>query len=370
MVSFPQYDVIFICKKRSLDYTHEIKDSGLRNSATFCSRELENKGISSQVFIAVDNNSIDGIVHRHKPKYVVIEALWVVPDKFEILIKRHPTVKWIIRIHSEFTFLSNEGNAIDWLVKYFAYPEIILSGNTKKLNSDLIALMKGSYPNMSERRISKRCWYLPNCYQEINVPIHEPFSRRKRHQLHIGCFGAIRPMKNQLAQAQAAIMFADSLGVKLFFHMNTDRIEQRGEQVLKNIRAMFGHNTRHVLKEHTWLPQRDFLELISRMDISMQVSLTETFNIVTADAVSKGVSVVVSEEVSWLPSFNMVYDPTDIRSITKRLESVWRWRNALPKLNKWYLDEHIENASQAWKEQFKSLIKDDKGDYWIHPDFF
>jgi hypothetical protein len=109
-------------------------------------------------------------------------------------------------------------------------------------------------------------------------------------------------LKNQLLQAIAAIQFADENERHLRFHINSSRQEQGGSNVYKNLVALF-KNTTHELVEHTWMPHDTFLSQIQLMDISMQVSMTETFNIVTADAVSLGVPVVASSEVDWLCSW-------------------------------------------------------------------
>jgi hypothetical protein len=52
--------------------------------------------------------------------------------------------------------------------------------------------------------------------------------------------------------------------------------------------------------EYDWLSHDEFIDLVQRMDLGMQVSFTETFNIVTADFVNNNIPVVVSKEVSWV----------------------------------------------------------------------
>jgi hypothetical protein len=72
-------------------------------------------GVDSTIIEVIDNNGIDREVTKYKPTHVIIEALWVIPSKFEILTKLHPNVKWIIRLHSEIPFLANEGIAMEWM---------------------------------------------------------------------------------------------------------------------------------------------------------------------------------------------------------------------------------------------------------------
>ena len=114
--------VLFILKRRSdynaIEHSNIKLSTGLYNSAEYMNTMLNESGIESHIVVVVDNNCIDREVTKYNPTHVVIEALWVVPDKFEVLHKLHPKVNWIIRLHSEIPFIANEGMAIDWLFKY------------------------------------------------------------------------------------------------------------------------------------------------------------------------------------------------------------------------------------------------------------
>ena len=129
--------MLFILKKRNNYgdlpgvYGYSIS-SGLFNSANFMKTMMEENGYETKIVEVVDNNGIDKEVHLFKPDYVIIEALWVVPEKFEVLHKLHPNVKWIIRIHSETPFLSNEGVGIGWISEYPKYDNVYLSFNSKR----------------------------------------------------------------------------------------------------------------------------------------------------------------------------------------------------------------------------------------------
>ena len=82
--------VLFILKS-GCGYGHwSHKSSGLFNSASACAQMLEDDGIPSKVVEVVDNNCIDREVHKFRPTHVIIEALWVVPEKFSVLSKLHP----------------------------------------------------------------------------------------------------------------------------------------------------------------------------------------------------------------------------------------------------------------------------------------
>ena len=96
--------ILFILKRRE-DYNAKVHShiglsTGLYNSAKFMNDMLVEAGFNSVLEVAVDNNCIDRLVSKHKPTHVIIEALWVVPTKFSILQKLHPSVQWIVRLHS------------------------------------------------------------------------------------------------------------------------------------------------------------------------------------------------------------------------------------------------------------------------------
>ena len=114
--------VLFICKIRSNFYGPSF---GLINSCRFIANALEANGVEAKVVPVVDNSDIDREVHKFKPTHVFIEALWVVPSKFEELIPLHPKKKWFVRIHSKVPFLANEGMAMHCFVLMTNYQTFI-----------------------------------------------------------------------------------------------------------------------------------------------------------------------------------------------------------------------------------------------------
>src|SRR4029077_3139132 len=240
------------------------------NSCRFIVDMLRHEGISAKIAVVMDNNDIDREVTQYQADVVVIEALWVVPEKFDILKVLHPNVTWIVRLHSDLPFLASDGIAFNWIAGYIQRG-VFVALNKDRTARDISALF-GDSPYVL---------FLPNFYKIEHVC----FGSVDYHNLHIGCFGAIRPLKNQLTQAVAAIEYANAAGRRLQFHMNGTRQEQGGTAALKNIIALFD-NSSHELVLHPWLEHRDFLKLMSKMDLAMCDSFSETFCIVAADAVA------------------------------------------------------------------------------------
>ena len=314
--------ILFICKKHHLyghhHHYHENKCSGLFNSASFVVAYLQTQGYEAKVINVVDGNDIDRVVTEFNPQIVIIEALWVTPNKMRELlnIPRHQKRRWIVRIHSKLTFLASEGIAFEWLIGYrelmHTFKHLYVAPNTSELAIDLDEIFK------------LRTMFLPNIYMtEHRHLLETELARPHKQVVDIGCFGAVRPMKNQLVQAVAAVKFANSENLEVHFHINAGRIEQNGESVLKNLRAFFNGLKHHTLVEHPWLEYEDFIKLVKTMDMGMQVSLCETFNIVSADFVSNGIPLVGSKEISWLPK-EFCADDTSTEDIAEHLAHAWK----------------------------------------------
>lgn len=355
----------FILKYRDNSYTNEdgyncsgMLESGLFNSAKFMVEMLNGHPelFNAEIIHVEDNNGIDREVNRFKPDIVIIEAYWVVPEKFEVLHKLHPNVKWIIRNHSKSPFLANEGIAFDWSMRYTDYPNVYISSNAENTNEEIASLVYNHHGDWTMQQARDRCVFLPNYYPIDRLRKERTDYKCKHDEVHIGCFGAIRPLKNHVIQALAAIKFVDRLGKKLFFHINGTRLENAGaNQVLKNLRLIF-KNIEHELVEHNWMKHEDFLKLVGTMDFGMQVSYTETFNIVTADMVSQGVPVIVSDEVDWVDGL-FYADPNDSTDIAEKL-----WiANIYARAQHWVLRNHDnlrkynQKTYARWKTEIQRL---------------
>ena len=345
--------ILFILKRRE-DFNPEQHtklglSTGLFNSATFVKDMLIESEIKSEIEVVIDNNGIDRVVNLHKPTHVVIEALWVTPTKFLILSKLHPNVTWIIRLHSEMPFLANEGMALDWLGDYISFPNIVIGVNAPRA-LDEIRFYLGYKMNWDNETRNKRVIYLPNYYPQ-NYEYKE-YNIEKEY-IDIGCFGAVRPLKNHMMQAIAAIKFADSIGKKMNFHINSGRVEQKGDAVVRNLEALFSQlsDHGHQLLCHEWTPREGFLEICGSMDIGMQVSFSETFNIVGADLVSQGVPVVGSKEIPWMNPW-FCARATETEEIYRALLLTHQSPQLNVSKNQELLTEYTSKTREIWEKYF------------------
>jgi hypothetical protein len=309
------------------------RSSGLWNSVSFVAEGLRARGVECDIVEVRDNNDIDREVSRFRPDKAIIEALWVVPEKFDVLKRLHPGVEWHVHLHSHMVFLAIEGIAMEWISGY-AQRGVGIIANSDASHRALLTVL-------SERQVV----LLHNVYE--GTPRRRDLKDAPYGWLNIGCFGAIRPLKNQLLQAMAAIRFAEEKGRLLKFHINSTRTETGGEPVLKNLRALFEGSQHARLVEHPWMEHDEFVDAMAPMlDIGMQVSLTETFSIVSADYTTAGIPMVVSKEIYWASRLCMAQDDS-IDSMVKVMHRVYQWQR-LVDWNQRLLRRHSRTALQAW----------------------
>lgn len=363
--------VLFILKTRqhgpygAWNYSPDGKPlaSGLSVSATQMTYALDALGISNKIVQVVDNNSIDREVTAYRPTHVIIEAFWVVPDKFDILRKLHPNVRWIVRNHSKSDFLSHEGGMVGWAIDYVA-KGITLACNSPEATADFkrLAVSVGADPKYvvylpnyyrAERpALSERCVAVWRWLRKIGISGGEQ-EPKEEGVFKVGCFGAIRPLKNHLHQAMAAIEVADELGLKLKFHVNGNRVEGKAESILGSLRAIFKRYPNHELVELGWMGHEEFTVFSATMDVLLQVSNSETFNIVAADAVAGGVPVVVSDEIPWLGG-EYHANPNDVADIARKLLHVWEnsGNGELQADQLWQLIHYGHRSAELWGKFF------------------
>jgi hypothetical protein len=127
----------------------------------------------------------------------------------------------------------------------------------------------------------------------------------------------------------------------------------KGDPVMNNLRGLFQQlaGSGHEMIGHEWRPRTEFLELCAKMDIGLQVSFSETFNIVGADLISQGVPLVGSDEIPWSSRcFNAT--ATESREITKAMLRAYRF----PQLNVWHnqcrLTSYTNKTRSIWINYF------------------
>jgi hypothetical protein len=346
--------ILFILKERPY-YTNNtnIKSYGLINSSLHLAMYLEDLGYHVNVVTVVDANGIDKVLFQYKPDMAIIEALWVPADKIKELmeIPRYKKIEFVIRVHSDIGFLSAETLSLTYINDYIGL-------HKKKLT---IAPNHKSFTEYLANALKHELVYLPNVIHETE---YERWNHHdNNHIINVGCFGALRLLKNQPYQALCAIKAADILEKILHFHITADvHKDTTLNPVVKNLEELF-KNSPHKLIKHDWKENDDFIELIEKMDLGLQLSYTESFNIVTADFINCNIPIIVGEAIWWMPDI-LKTSTIDYEKSVKKIISVYKNKdsNFLRLLMKRSLSRYNKDAKKVWD----IFLEEKLDDHYFH----
>ncbi|HEU4407055.1 MAG TPA: hypothetical protein VFS43_17435 [Polyangiaceae bacterium] len=268
---------------------------GLGVNALHTTRVLRRLGVPTYPYGVWTVGDLRARLREHpEATHAVLEAPWVPLDETEALLAAYPHVHFVVRCHSQIGFLQVEAGAITLLRSLLLLQESVLNlsvaGNSPR------------FTRFVERAYGGRCAYLPNLYDaERPAAPGRPPLRGEGRSLRIGSFGAMRLLKNHTTSAAAALLAARALGRELAFWVSVDGNDDGGMSVVYALRAMFAGLPWATLVEQPWQDWPAFRRTVGHMDLCLQLSHTETFNLTTADAVAEGVPCVVSPAIEWAP---------------------------------------------------------------------
>lgn len=266
---------------------------GLGVNALHTAKVLRHHHVRCDIEGVWQPTDIDAALKRHPGiTHCFIEAPWISAQPMAELMFRWRDVHFVVRSHSQIGFLQVEPGAIKILRDLMHMQESFLN-LTVAANSKKLAMFM-------ERIYLGRILYLPNLY-DLDRPRSHKNGGHERGKLRLASFGALRILKNHTTAAAAALLIAERERKDLEFWVSTNR-EEHGKGVLQSLRNMFHGLTWAKLVENEWQPWPEFRRTIGSMDLCLQVSMTETFNITTADAVAEGVPVVTGPAIEWVPS--------------------------------------------------------------------
>jgi hypothetical protein len=324
---------------------------GLNVAAITNARVLRQHHIKVAVYPVCNN--ID-VVHsileyereHHKPlTHVIISAPWMSRHDMERLIEFFPRIQFVIECHSNVGFLQADPNGVEIIRAVIAlsatHRNLRLGGNSR------------AFVEWASKVYGVHVVLLPNLY-----PITKPCKSHWNGSLpiKIGVFGAVRPQKNFMTAAAAAMLIQQKLQLPVELHMS-DGGEGDGGSVSRAINQMVKGVPDFKLIRHQWRPWSEFIEIVERMDLLIQPSYTESFNMITADGIVAGVPSVVSEAIRWAPE-SWKADSDNVLDIArvgvKLLHSrfaVWRGQMALRRSNSqalaaWY--KYLDIQPELW----------------------
>jgi glycosyltransferase involved in cell wall biosynthesis len=286
---------------RNFGFDKNISHIGLGVSALQNGKALRGAGYIVEVWAAASFQELSSklqadrqsaLYAHHVPvTHIVIAALWIATNDIKRLVMQYTDIEFAIISHSNIGFLQADPNAIKLLREGAqlaqACPNFHIAANSDKLKEWWV-------PTYSTPMLT-----LPNMYPFTSVR-HKP--SWSGGILRIGCFGALRPQKNVVTAAAAALEVGTRLRCQLLeFWTSGRRVEGGANTVAQAIQEMYVGVPRAELKTNDWESWPEFLDTVGAMDLLMQPSYTESFNMVTADGIARGVASVIGEAIDWAP---------------------------------------------------------------------
>lgn len=317
---------------------------GLGISSLLTAKVLRGQNVRADLEGITAAAEIPGVLAKYPTcTHLVIQAPWIAVADLAPILQVHPNVHFVVLAHSQVAFLQADPGAITNLTALLRYQESVLNLSVAVNNPRIRKFLASSY--------GARVLLLPNLYPVTNSvapPWHSPHDKPT---IRVGSFGATRPLKNHTTAGAAALMLANVLGSDLEFHVSGLRTDG-GPEVIPALQQMFAPVVRARLVIDAWCSWPTFRKIAESMDLGIQASFTESFNITTADMADACVPSVVSEAIDWAPDAwkTQADDPEAIARTGLYLLSD---RNSGSD-GKAALTAHVASASKLWTDYLGS----------------
>lgn len=293
-----------------------ISHIGLGVSAHLTAKYLNRYGIRTQVQKLALPTDVDKMLQQQiangtPATHVVVAAPWIPSDEYGNLCAKYPFVHFAMNCHSNLGFLQADATG----AKLFR-EALEMEQGTMNFHAAANCTRFADWVQSAYRR---PCAYLPNLY--YLDPLDDP-SRPSWIQtggvLRIGIFGAARAQKNIMTAVGAAIEISSILKAQTEIWVSTEREDDwTARGIMSAVRALTDNLPLVRLVPAPWASWPKFRQIVASMHLCLQVSYTESFNLVTADCASEGIPVVVSSAIDWAPPawFAEVDDTQDVTSV-------------------------------------------------------
>lgn len=281
--------VVIVCKSFQSVSSH----TGLSISGINTIKVLRRAGIPANVVCIAQASELAGVLDRFPDTtHLVVSAPWIPTITLATLANQHSEVQWAVNCHSNTGFLQADTGAVQLIREAMDLSRnthnFHLAGNSRRLTD----WIRECYQIEAQ--------YLPNLYFLDGLSC-QPRPLYNGGTLRIGMFGAVRPLKNMMTGAAAALQIGADFREPLELYMCGGRTEGGGLTVLGSIRAMYAGLKSAKIMQHDWEPWPQFRRTVAHMHLLLQPSYSESFNVVSADGVAEGVTSVVSSAITWAP---------------------------------------------------------------------
>jgi glycosyltransferase involved in cell wall biosynthesis len=276
---------------------------------------LRRAGLAAEAWVAV--GILDLLEQMEKdrtasalrpPTHVIINTpSFILPEGFDELATKYQNTQFVQVSHSGLAYLS-----IDEFGIRNIRDVLDLSANRHNIK---VAGNNPRFVSWVEDDFGAKVPFLPNLYDTSTFV--SPVSHRNAIEtLRIGTFGPARPWKNQLVAAEAAIALARRLGARLEYYVNGNRNDVDG-RTAQSRAELFRGLTNAALISVPWQPWPAFRRTVGSMDLLLQPSFDETFQVIVADGIAEGVPVVTTAACEWTPKswWAEACDPASVASV-------------------------------------------------------
>jgi glycosyltransferase involved in cell wall biosynthesis len=287
-------DVIILIKKLNIKQAGETANSpdekamlyhgantttGVTVSSDHLKAVLGKAGIDCVIMHYADDNGLLEAVRGNDAKLYILQVTTFADDTLFSMLKLGKNI--VLGIHSTICNLQVEDDALRRLIRFsqLREPHFAISCPSKVEVDGFNSFSKTPFI------------YLPNTYA---FPITAPPKIRKLNQkkIKISLFCALRSLKNVMAQVVAVSLLAKQ-GFKIELHLIDDR-----SHLAASIKDMADSLPYKVIF-HEMADNKAILRLMSRMDLGLQVSLSETFSYAAFEQMALSVPVVASTAVPY-----------------------------------------------------------------------
>jgi len=272
-----------------------ISHIGLGVAALNTAKTLKANGRNAEVWPIISSGDLQArLLARSDISHVVVSAPWIPVSEWASLLRNFPTIEFAVNCHSNVGFLQADPRGMELVQQYVDLEQASLNF---KMSAN-----SGKGADWIRDMYACPCICLPNLYwldgsERVDTPLWNG------GVLNIGAFGAQRPLKNLMSAAGAAGLIAANLSAQTQLWISSGRAEGGGDGVVRSVRAMMSRSSHLSLREQPWQSWPEFRDTVRKMHLLINVSYTESFNMVTADGIAEGVPSVVSPAIDWVPMY-------------------------------------------------------------------
>lgn len=348
MIKCSRPRVVFIFKNFSKILNNHPYVIGLGIAAFNNSQTLKQNDIDTEMWGIAEPEDLEKKLEEtnYNPDFIVISALWFPSEKLAELSYKYKNTTFIIVSHSNVSFMFADRNAFRLLREYAILQKLTnnikLAGNSYKFTKwasivfDMpVVFLPNLYNlnNIQDIKYKHWCWQKPQW--------------EKNGVIKIGNFGATRVLKGNLTACAAAIEISKKLDMPVEFWLSAGRVDG-GQSILHAIKQLTSNMPNFQVKYKEWSPWEQFRTFVGTMDLNMQVSLSESFNIVLADSLWGGVPVLASEVIEWLPE-NCIANLDDANQIADLGIRMLYDQSHYAADGRWALKKYVKDGIKEWK---------------------